>query len=197
MTQKFDRRDFLRGTAQAMAVTAIPVAAIATTAHATGRSNTAAGGARDSAIRNSMPDMEGTYLYEVTRTEAEWRALLDDGEYLILRQGSTEPPRTTDLWNRHDRGTYHCRGCDLRIYDSEWKVRLNIGWNFFRHSVPGSTLTGIDGPVEAYGQMGGPDNMIEVHCRRCASHLGHIVRVGQDPLHCINGTSLTFRGWHI
>jgi len=39
---------------------------------------------------------------------------------------------------------------------------------------------------------GGPANMIEVHCRRCGSHLGHILLVDDEVLHCINGRSLTF-----
>ena len=33
---------------------------------------------------------------------------------------------------------------------------------------------------------------LEVHCRRCASHLGHILYVENKLVHCINGTSLNF-----
>jgi len=140
-----------------------------------------------------LPDLHGDYDFEVTRTEEEWRAMLSDEEFYILREGGTELPETSDLWNVFEEGTYHCRGCELKIYDSTWKVDVGLGWNFFRHSVPDTVMTGIDAPVTEYGQqMGGPDNMIEIHCRRCGSHVGHIVRVNRDPLHCINGKSLTF-----
>ncbi len=37
-----------------------------------------------------------------------------------------------------------------------------------------------------------PQILIEAHCRRCGSHLGHILNVQGDILHCINGTALTF-----
>lgn len=141
-----------------------------------------------------IPDLHGDYTYEVVRSEAEWRDMLSPEEFNILRTGSTELPETGELWKTYDPGTYHCRGCDLRLYDSTWKVDVGIGWNFFCHSVPDATLTGIDGPVVEYGQdPNGPDNMIEIHCRRCGSHMGHIVRVNRDPLHCINGQSLVFK----
>jgi peptide-methionine (R)-S-oxide reductase len=40
--------------------------------------------------------------------------------------------------------------------------------------------------------MGEPRQVIEAHCRRCGSHLGHVLHVENDILHCINGASLTF-----
>jgi peptide-methionine (R)-S-oxide reductase len=42
------------------------------------------------------------------------------------------------------------------------------------------------------GDEEGPGAMVEVHCRRCASHLGHIVLAEGKLVHCINGTALTF-----
>jgi len=56
--------------------------------------------------------------------------------------------------------------------------------------VPTSVLTGIDVPQEAYGMGSDWPNLIETHCRRCGSHLGHILLVDGDVLHCINGTAL-------
>jgi len=149
---------------------------------------------RNHDISLTLIDYQGAHFDErPVALEAVSSAMLSEEEYNILRRGSTELPETSDLWNVFDEGTYHCRGCDLRLYDSTWKVDVGLGWNFFRHSVPDTVLTGIDAPVVEYGQtMGGPDNMIEIHCRRCGSHMGHIVRVNRDPLHCINGKSLTF-----
>lgn len=135
------------------------------------------------------------FSYEITRTEEEWKARLTEAEYKILRRGSTELPKTSPLWNETANGTYACRGCDLHSYDANWKVVLDKGWAFFRHSVPNAVLTGIDGPVPEYGSdmnTDAPGAMIEAHCRRCGSHLGHIVYVEGMVLHCINGTSLTF-----
>ena len=154
--------------------------------------------------------------FEVTRTDAEWREMLTEDEYKILREGGTEVPKSHPLWDSTDLGTYCCKGCDLPIYEGRWKVVVDVGFLFYRHCIPQTVLTSIDTSV--YAQLGGraaemgpivpealPENLsdeevrsldtlllIEVHCRRCASHLGHLVIVQGKLLHCINGTSLNF-----
>ncbi len=137
-----------------------------------------------------------TFPYEVQRTEEEWRAMLTEEEYGILRKGHTEWPKTSPLWQETRNGTYHCRGCELPVFEANWNVQLEKGWVFFKHSVPNSVMTGIDGAVEQYGQsdMGGDAvALVEIHCRRCGSHLGHYLFVSLQNLHCINGTALEFR----
>ncbi len=140
---------------------------------------------------------DDTFPYEVQRTEEEWRAMLSEDEYSIMREGGTEPRFTSDLWNEERAGTYHCKGCDLKIYDSEWKVILPIGWVFWFHSEPNSVLTGIDiipaDMSEASEDMPAEDQVaLEVHCRRCGSHLGHIFSIEEEVTHCINGSALNF-----
>lgn len=134
------------------------------------------------------------FAFEITRTEEEWRAQLGREEYNILRKGSTELPHTSPLVTETRVGQYCCKGCDLTVYESTWKVPLEVGWVFFSHAQPRSVLSSIDGePPEGMGDEEGPGAMIEVHCRRCASHLGHIVIAEGKLLHCINGAALNFR----
>lgn len=138
---------------------------------------------------------DDSFVYEVNRTEEEWRAILSDHEYAILREGETEAQKTSPLWNETRKGHYACKGCDLTIYQGNWKTVIEKGWAFFRHSEPDTVLTGIDGEIDEYGDMANSNGAtIEVHCRRCGSHMGHIlfVLVALEQLHCINGTSLTF-----
>ncbi|SDY79440.1 peptide-methionine (R)-S-oxide reductase [Jannaschia faecimaris] len=158
------------------------------------------------------------FTFEVTRTEAEWRAMLTDDEYLVLRDGATEAPRSDPKWDSSEAGIYRCKGCDLPTFDARHKVVLDKGWLFFRLAETDSVLTSIDRAV--YDQfaarsgdaspMMGPDLpeeqafsaeeqelldsllAIEVHCRRCASHLGHHLLVDRKMLYCINGISLNF-----
>jgi len=118
--------------------------------------------------------------YEIVRTEDQWRAQLSTSEYGILRDGGTEPRHSSPLTTETANGTYACKGCGLPVYSSAQKTNLNIGWVFFRHSYENSTLTGID------------NGAIEAHCRRCGSHLGHILYVESEILHCINGAALEF-----
>ena len=168
---RLDRRRFLASTGLAGVALAAPAA-------------------RPTAARAQDAD---AHVYGIVRTEAEWRERLTIEEFRILRGGSTELPRSSDLWNETRPGAYACRGCDLKVYDSNWKVPLDKGWAFFAHGEPDAILMGIDGPQEAYGMdPDGPGAMIEAHCRRCGSHLGHILLVAGEVLHCINGRALAF-----
>lgn len=143
---------------------------------------------------SAQPRPDEEYTYEITRTDDEWRARLSEDEYKILRKGSTELPKTSPLWKEDRAGWYHCKGCDLTSFEGRWKVPLNKGWAFFTHSQPNAVLTDIDGPVAEYGasMSDGPGAFMEIHCRRCGSHLGHLLTVDGHQVHCINGTALNF-----
>ncbi|PTX56500.1 peptide-methionine (R)-S-oxide reductase [Litoreibacter ponti] len=135
------------------------------------------------------------YVYEVTKSDAEWRAQLSEREYEILREGYTEGQRTGTLWEEKREGSYHCKGCELKVFDGRWKTFVEgKGWVFFIHPEPASVMTNIDGPTPEYGAMGtGKTPLTEIHCRRCGCHLGHYLLVEGKMTHCINGTSLTFQ----
>lgn len=139
------------------------------------------------------------FTFEVQRPDTEWRAMLDEHEYNILRKGGTEKPRSSLYWEDNPDGTYHCKGCDLHVYSSEWKVVWKSkGWVFFRHAEANSTLTGIDRVMpSAYGGSGMLNEnsgvaLVETHCRRCGSHLGHTLMINLMVINCINGAALNF-----
>ncbi len=135
----------------------------------------------------------GGFSYEVNHSEAEWREMLSDDSYFVLREGATELPKSSPLWNETRAGMYRCKGCDLDAFDAAWKVPLDKGWVFFTHSQTNAVLTGIDGPVPQYGNaMTSDAAFFEVHCRRCGSHLGHLLTVERQQVHCINGAALNF-----
>ena len=168
----------------------------------------AAGAALPVAARASETD--GPVSYAVTRSEEAWRTMLTPEEFTIMREGGTEPPKSSPLWEETRAGIYCCKGCDLTVYDAHWKKNLEIGWVFFRHSEPDTVLTSIDRPsyqdllggettmaapdltpeeVQALDDLAG----VEIHCRRCGSHFGHIVSIGNTVLHCVNGASFRFQ----
>ena len=135
------------------------------------------------------------HAYEVNYTESEWRARLSELEFHILREGGTEKKKSNPLWKEKRDGFYTCRGCDLGIYSSPYKVVLNKGWAFFKNCEPDSVLTGVDLVTEYGSSRKKPaktKTFIEAHCRRCGSHFGHILYVKGQILHCVNGTSLKF-----
>lgn len=133
------------------------------------------------------------FVYEVQRSEDEWRSMLSEHEFKILRDGETEFPTSSDLWDDYRAGEFMCRGCNLHLYSSDDRAPIEMGYVFFFHSLPNTVLTDLD---YARVYSGDPDDdrtLIEVHCRRCGSHLGHIVHMDPGIVHCINGTSLVFQ----
>lgn len=126
--------------------------------------------------------------FEITRSDAEWRAMLSSAEYKVMRKEGTERAGSSPLDKNYSDGIYNCRGCDLPIYSSEHKFDSGTGWPSFWQSLPGAVGTKADRKL-FYVRT-------EVHCRRCGSHLGHIFDDGPAPTgkrHCLNGVSLVFK----
>lgn len=126
--------------------------------------------------------------FEVTRSEAEWRAMLSDLEYRVMREEATEPAGSSPLDTFDAPGMYHCKGCDQALYSSKHKYDSGTGWPSFWRAQEGAIGTKPDRTL-FYTRT-------ECHCSRCGSHLGHIFDDGPPPTgkrHCLNGVSLVFR----
>ncbi len=125
--------------------------------------------------------------FEITRTDAEWRSMLSDEQYQVMRKEATERAGSSPLDSNYADGTYLCRGCDLPIYSSETKFDSGTGWPSFWQAKEGAIGTKEDRSF--FGVR------TECHCGRCGSHLGHIFDDGPAPTgkrHCLNGVSLKF-----
>jgi peptide-methionine (R)-S-oxide reductase len=126
--------------------------------------------------------------FEITRTEAEWKAMLDEIEYAVLRREATESAYSSPLNGETRPGRYQCRGCGLALYDAASKYDSGTGWPSFWQALPDAVDTRTDNVLFI--------ERTEVHCRRCGSHLGHVFDDGPPPTgmrHCINGVALVFR----
>ena len=127
-------------------------------------------------------------VFEVTKTEEEWRQILTPEQYEVLRQEGTEYAGSSPLNYEKRKGTYHCAGCDLPLYSSETKYESGTGWPSFWAPIEGAVGTQEDNSFFMA--------RTEVHCARCGGHLGHIFDDGPPPTgkrHCINGIALVFR----
>ncbi|MDX2485751.1 MAG: peptide-methionine (R)-S-oxide reductase MsrB [Pseudodonghicola sp.] len=149
----------------------------------------AAGGAATLAGRVPLAAASTGESFEITRTEAEWRAMLTDLQYAVMRQEATERAHSSVLDKQYGAGLYHCRGCELPLYSSDHKFDSGTGWPSFYQSLPEAIGTRTDRKLLFMVRT-------ECHCRRCGSHLGHVFDDGPPPTgkrHCINGVSLVFK----
>lgn len=126
--------------------------------------------------------------FAVKKTDAQWKKLLPNSTYLVLRKAGTEQPYTGKYWDLHDNGVYVCAGCGLELFSSKNKFDSKTGWpSFDREIARGRTLTRIDNSEGA--------ERTEIICSRCGGHLGHVFDDGPEPTHlryCMNSPALRF-----
>ena len=125
--------------------------------------------------------------FEVTHTDAEWRALLTPDQYAVLRQQGTERAFSSPLDHEKRSGTFSCAGCANPLFSSKTKFDSGTGWPSFWQPLPNAVATRIDSTLGM--------RRTEVHCRRCGGHLGHVFDDGPKPTglrYCMNGAALKF-----
>jgi peptide-methionine (R)-S-oxide reductase len=130
-----------------------------------------------------------TELEFVTKTDAEWRKLLTRSQYAVTREKMTEPAFSGRYATGHFRGTFLCVCCKAELFSADHKFDSGTGWpSFFRPVNERALRSAID--------YSAGEPRMEVMCRRCGAHLGHVFDDGPAPTglrFCINSISLTLR----
>jgi peptide-methionine (R)-S-oxide reductase len=125
---------------------------------------------------------------EIRKSDDEWRAQLSDLAYKVTRKHGTERAFTHDAFPKGP-GVFSCVCCGADLFDADEKFDSGTGWPSFWKVMDGA-------PVGESVDRSWFMRRTEVHCARCAAHLGHVFPDGPQPTglrYCINGVALTHR----
>ena len=106
---------------------------------------------------------------------------------MLIDHGTERPFCGGLLDNKHD-GVYACRLCELPLFRSGTKFESGTGWPSFFEPFDPEHVTSVRD--RSYGM-----ERVEIRCKRCDGHLGHVFPDGPRPTglrYCLNSASLQF-----
>ncbi len=125
---------------------------------------------------------------KVVRSDEEWKQMLSEDEYRVMRKSGTESP-FAGVYNMHfEQGVYYCKGCGTKLFDSSSKFNAHCGWPSFDQEIE-------DGIIEKIVDISLGMVRSEILCSVCGSHLGHVFPDGPTDTglrYCVNSLSLDF-----
>ena len=133
-------------------------------------------------------NLETAIVKKVVHSDSEWRKLLTSEQYYVTRHAATDTAFTGTYYQIHETGLFRCICCANALFSSEAKFDSGTGWPSFRAPI-------AEENVRKHSDISFGMERIEVLCKRCDAHLGHVFDDGPPPTnlrYCINESSLRF-----
>lgn len=131
------------------------------------------------------------FSFEMFGQLPAWSQKLTREEMFVLRQHGTEPAFSVDYEKKPAPGYYVCRACGNRLFDATDQFDARCGWPAFWQPSSDDKVRLIED--RSFGMR-----RVEVRCKGCDSHLGHVFHgegfgFPTDARYCINAICLERR----
>lgn len=121
--------------------------------------------------------------------DEDFKKNLTAEEYRVLREKGTEAPFSGTYVHTKDKGMYTCKACGNVLFSSDMKFDSGTGWPSFDHVAASDS-------VEFRHDSDHGMSRVEVICKKCGSHLGHVFDDGPTKTkkrYCINSVCLDLK----